>query len=111
MQKTLMNLGFSEKDSQVYIFLAAEGPKKARDIAEALNLYSSQLYRILKRLQISGLVNASSDYPARFSAVIVEKVLKLLVEAKREQHKALKASKKELLSTWRSITGKEDVNS
>lgn len=111
MQKTLMDLGFSEKDSRVYIFIAAEGPKRAKDIAEALNLDSSQLYRILKRLQIRGLVNASSDYPAYFSAVIFDKVLELLVEAKREQHKALLASKKSLLSTWRSITEKDNEKS
>jgi sugar-specific transcriptional regulator TrmB len=111
IERTLINLGFTEKDTQVYLFLAAKGPKKAKDIAEALNLYNSQLYRILKRLQNNGAVNASSDYPARYSAVIFEKVLELIVEAKREQHKALLASKAELLSTWRSITRNDDVKS
>jgi sugar-specific transcriptional regulator TrmB len=111
IQRTLMNLGFTEKDTQVYIFLAAEGPKKAKDIAEALNFYNSQLYSILKRLQNNGAVNASSECPVRFSAVIFEKVLELLVEAKREQHKALLESKTALLATWRSITRKDDVKS
>jgi len=111
MQKTLIDLGFSEKDSRVYIFIAAEGPKRAKDIAEALNLHISQLYSILKRLQNSGAVNPSSEYPAHFSAVIFEKVLELLVETKREQHKALLASKEELLSTWRSIIEKDEEKS
>jgi sugar-specific transcriptional regulator TrmB len=111
MQKTLVYLGFTKKDSQVYVFLAAEGPKKAKEIAETLNLQISQLYSILKKLQNNGVVNASSEHPARFSAVIFEKVLELLIEAKREQHKALLASKKELLSSWRSITEKDNDKS
>jgi sugar-specific transcriptional regulator TrmB len=106
-----MNLGFNEKDTQVYLFLAAEGPKKAKDIAKALNLHNSRLHSILKRLQNNGAISASSESPVRFSAVIFEKVLELLVEAKREQHKALLESKTELLATWRSITRKDDVKS
>ena len=111
MQKALVYLGFTEKDSQVYVFLAAEGPKKAKEIAETLNLHISQLYSILKRLQNNGAVTPSSEYPAHFSAVIFEKVLELLVETKREQHKALLASKEELLSTWSSITEKDNDKS
>ena len=104
IQRILVNLGFNNKDAQVYVFLATEGPKKAKDIAEALSLYSSQIYRILKRLQINSAIDVTSEYPARFSAVIFEKVLDLLVEARREQYRALLASKEELLSAWRSIT-------
>jgi len=111
MLKTLVCLGFRETDAQVYVLLSTEGPKKARDIAEALNLYRRQLYRILKKLQNNGMVNGSSEYPVCFSAVIFEEVLELLVEAKREQHKVLLASKEELLSTWRSITEKYDEKS
>jgi sugar-specific transcriptional regulator TrmB len=103
MQKTLISLGFKEADTQVYMFLSTEGPKKARDIAEDLNLSSQQLYRILKKLQSRGLVNASNEYPACFAAVLFEKVLDLLVKAKKEQHETLQESRKELLSTWRSI--------
>ena len=111
MQKTLMNLGFTEKDSQVYLFLANEGPRKAKEIAEALNMCSAQLHSILKKLQNNGLVIASSSRSALFSAVFFEKVLELLVEAKREQHEALLASKEELLSTWRSLTKRDDEKS
>jgi sugar-specific transcriptional regulator TrmB len=111
MQKILIDLGFTETDAQIYVFLTTEGPRKARDIAEAVNLYSQQLYRILKKLQNKGMVIASLEYPTLFSAVLFEKVLDLIVKAKKEQHKALQESKKELLSTWRSITEKDDEKS
>jgi sugar-specific transcriptional regulator TrmB len=104
MLKTLASLGFTETDAQVYVFLATEGPQKASDIAEALKVYKQHLYRVLKSLQSQGIVNASPEYPARYSAVLFDKVLDLLIKAKKEQQKALQESKEELLSTWRSMT-------
>ena len=110
MLKTLTSLGFTETDAQVYVFLATESPQKASDIAEALKIYKQNLYRTLKSLQSQGIVNASPEYPARYSAVLFEKVLDLLIKAKKEQHKALQESKEELLSTWRSMI-KDDFTS
>jgi len=111
MLKTLASLGFTETDAQVYVFLATEGPQKASHIAEALKIYKQQLYRVLKNLQSKGFINASSEYPARYSAVLFEKVLDLLIKAKTEQQQALQESKEELLSAWRSITKKDSPDS
>ena len=111
MLKTLVKLGFTETEAKVYVFLATEDSQKAKDIASALNLHRQQLYHILKNLQCKGIVNASSAHPARFSAVLFEKVLDYLIEAKTEQQKALQESKKELLSTWKSITKKDTPES
>jgi sugar-specific transcriptional regulator TrmB len=104
--KTLVSLGFTETDAKVYVFLATERPRKAIDIAETLKLHRQHLYRALKSLQNRGIVNASPEYPARFSAVMFEKVLDRLIEAKMEQQQTLEENKKELLATWRSITKK-----
>jgi sugar-specific transcriptional regulator TrmB len=111
MFKTLVKLGFTEKDANVYVYLATEGPQRAIKIAEALKIYKQHLYRILKNLQSKGIINASPEYPARYSAVLFEKVLDLLIKAKMEQQQALQRSKEELLSTWRSITKKDTPKS
>lgn len=111
MQKTFVKFGFSEPEAQVYLFLAKEGPHKARDVAEALGIYKQRLYCILGKLREKGVVDSSSDFPAYFSAVVFEKVLDLFMEARIEQQEALKANKEELLSTWRSITEKGDEKS
>ena len=104
---TLVKLGFTETDAQVYVYLTTEGPRKAKTIAEALNLNRQKLYDTLKKLRSKDIVNASPEYPTRFSAVLFEKVLDLLVKAKTEQQKALQENKEELLSTWHSITKKD----
>jgi sugar-specific transcriptional regulator TrmB len=111
MKKTLMNLGFAEQEAQVYIFLAEEGPHKARDVADAVGIYKQRLYCILGKLREKGVVDSSSEFPAYFSAIVFEKVLDLFMEAIIEQQDALKASKEELLSTWRSTTEKDKEKS
>lgn len=103
MQKTLSDLGFTENDSKVYVYLVTAGSSKAKEIAKKLNLNFSQVYRILKKLQVNGIVIFSSGV---FSAVIFDKVLEILAEDKQKQHNALLSSRKELLLTWRSITKK-----
>jgi sugar-specific transcriptional regulator TrmB len=109
--KAIVSIELSETDARVYVFLALNGPHRAREISSRMNLYKAQLYRVLKSLQSKGMVNASPEYPARYSAVLFEKVLDLLIKAKKEQQQALQESKEELLSTWRSITKKKSPDS
>ncbi len=111
MLKALVNLGITETDSEIYLFLAEEGPQKGRKIGVTLNLYKQQLYRRLKRLQEKGMVSSTLERPALFSAVPLETVLEVLIEAKKEQALALQNSKKELLSTWHSKVKRNSVNS
>lgn len=111
MHKTLVSMGFSEKDTQVYIYLATEGPQKARDITGALKIHRRQLYYTLKRLQSKGVINATPQCPARFSVVLFEKVLDILIKAKMEQQKSLEDDKEKFLSAWRSIKKKDTPKS
>jgi sugar-specific transcriptional regulator TrmB len=106
MRSTLVNLGFTKIEAEVYILLAASSPQTARDITIALDLCSSQIYRVLQRLHCNGAIVVSSERPNRYSAVVFEKVLELLIDAKKEQHDDLLARKKELLFTWKSIIEK-----
>lgn len=106
-----MGLGLSEVDAQVYVFLALNGPHKAKEITEKMNLYKKQLYHSLKNLKDKDVVKASVDFPAVFSAIPFEVVLDLLAEIKKEQAQALLEVKEELLSSWRNIIKKNSSNS
>ncbi len=104
MLKPLMDLGLTETEALVYLYLTKEGPKNVREVGEALKLYRQQLYRSLGKMQSKGIVKASQEYPARFSAVPFDKVLDIFIEVNIEEAKYLMQNKKELLSSWRSIT-------
>ena len=109
MEETLVSLGFGLKDAQVYIYLALNGPHKAREITVKL-LYKELVYRSLRNLQNKEVVKATSGHPAVFSAIPFEDVLNLLAEVKREQEKALREVREELLSNWRKMIKKNSKN-
>ena len=109
--KAVMGLGLSEADAQVYVFLALNGPHKAKDITNKLSLYKEQLYRSLRNLQEKDVVKATVDYPAVFSAIPFEKILDLLAEIKNEEAQALREVREELLSNWKSMIKKNSKNS
>jgi sugar-specific transcriptional regulator TrmB len=111
LAKTLAGLGLTEIDTEIYVFLAKEGSQKGRDIAGMLNLHKQQLYRSLKRLQKKGIVTATVGHPAYFSAMPLDKALDILIQNSKEQALALQASRKELLSSWRSMIEKDSSNS
>jgi sugar-specific transcriptional regulator TrmB len=102
--KTLESLGLTKLDAKVYIFLGKKGPQKGKDIAKALKMPKQHLYLILKSLQSKGIVNATLERPARFSAMPFEKTLDLFVKAKLEEAQRIEGGKDEILSDWQSIS-------
>ena len=105
--KTLVDLGLAKIDAKVYVFLAKKGPRKAQDVAGFLRISKQQLYPSLRSLQSKGLVNATLEHPARFSAVPFEKALDLFAKAKMEEAKSIQQNKDKILTDWQSIVIKE----
>jgi sugar-specific transcriptional regulator TrmB len=105
--KTLEELGLARLDARVYVFLAKKGSQKAKDVAMALRVSKQQLYPSLRGLQSKGLVNATLEYPARFSAVPFEEALDLFAKAKMEEAKSIQQRKNKILTDWQSIVIKE----
>jgi sugar-specific transcriptional regulator TrmB len=109
--KSLESLGLSQTDAQVYIYLAATGPKKAKDMINALTINKRQVYRSLKRLRNKGITKTNDKRPLEFTAVPFERVLELLTEVKREAANALQASREELISDMRAEEKKSNSRS
>ena len=109
--KTLEDLGFSQSDSRVYIFLAKRGPHKAGDLARSLKMGRQTLYFTIKNLQKKGLVVSSLQHPAIFSAVPFEKVLDLFVKNRLEEVQQIQSRKNEILSDWKNIAFPEPEES
>ena len=101
--KTLVSFGLTQQDSQVYLFLSKTGLRRGRDLSTGLKITKQQLYRSLKTLQSKGIVNATLERPARFSAVPLEKVLDSFLKAKVEETQRLRQDRDEILSDWQSV--------
>jgi sugar-specific transcriptional regulator TrmB len=101
--KALVDLGLSETDAQVYVYLATKGPAKARNLIHNTSVTKRQIYRSLKKLQNRGVITSNDECPpAEFSALPFEEVLDMLIEMKQEQAQKIKKIRNELLSSWRT---------
>ena len=107
--KSLVSLGITQKDAEVYIYLAKEGPKKASELANALEISRQQLHHNLKKLMKKRIVTTSDNKPSVFSAIAFEEVINLLVKIKKEQSAAILETKEELLANWKSVDWKNDT--
>jgi sugar-specific transcriptional regulator TrmB len=107
--KTLERFGFSNIDSRIYIFLAKHGPNTIKETVAEFDVDEKKVCRSFEELLNIGIIKASIEYPLDFIVVPFEELIDILIEVKKEKAKALQASKKELLSFWRSITKKNDV--
>lgn len=80
-----MNLGLTQREAEIYVFLAKNGPKKEGDIASQLNTVQQQLNHSLMRLQNKRFVNISVKEEKIFSAVPLRQILENLVKANLEE--------------------------
>jgi sugar-specific transcriptional regulator TrmB len=98
--KFLIQIGLSQPEADVYLYLAIKGPRKAEDLSEILRLPSPQLYGILQRLQERGAISAA---PSNFVALPFEEMLDALAKARLEEAQDIEKRKSILLSQWRSF--------
>jgi sugar-specific transcriptional regulator TrmB len=104
IKNTLKNVGLTEKESQVYIFLAKHGVLKGGEIAKQTKTNKAEIYRILKSLQKKGLVESTLESPVRFTAVSFEKVLDSSIKAKQDEAAQIEKTKEEILAYWKNIS-------
>jgi sugar-specific transcriptional regulator TrmB len=102
-RKILKDVGLTEKETDVYIFLAKHGASKGLEITKRIKKHKAQVYNILKNLQTKGLVEPTLEFPTRFTAVPFEKVIDLSAKAKRDEAAFIENAKKEILSYWSNM--------
>lgn len=103
IEETLEDFGMLRNEIKVYLYLAEEGAKKAKDICEALNIHRTETYCILHHLEKKGLVYAELEKPVKFFAVPLDKGIDSLVEVQRTKIQMLQNQKDTLVSLWTSI--------
>lgn len=104
INKALTDLGLSQTDANVYIYLATNGPQKAEKIVETLKLKEQLLYQSIAKLKDKGIVSSAFEQSALFSALPFDKALELLLKAHLKEAQTLEQDKNEILSKWKAIT-------
>ncbi|MEM4610180.1 MAG: helix-turn-helix domain-containing protein, partial [Thermoproteota archaeon] len=103
LQEELGEYGLTDNEAKVFIHLLKMGPMKASEIGLSLGISRTEVYNILTSLQNKGIIEASLDRPARFSAIGFEKALDILIEAERRRIMTMEKSKEELMEMWKMV--------
>jgi sugar-specific transcriptional regulator TrmB len=103
IRKVLSEFGLTERESDVYIFLAKYGVQKGVEISKRTKMSKALVYHILKSLESKGAVESTLEFPARFTAVPFEAVLEMNIRAKREEAALIEKRKNSLLEDWKNI--------
>lgn len=104
LKKSLTNFGVTEKEADVYIFLAKGGRLKTGEIAKKLKKNKGTVYRILSNLKKKGLVESTLESPSRYTAVPLEKIIDSYIKSRREEVALVEKTKKDLLRDWERIS-------
>ena len=106
IREVLKNFGLTEKELEIYIFLAKNEPLRGRIIALNLKMQKAQVYRSLKGLQKKGVVQITIESPTRFVAVPFEKVIDLFIKTTHQQAAQIEIAKENLILNWQKINKK-----
>jgi sugar-specific transcriptional regulator TrmB len=110
IENTLYRLGLSKSEIKIYIYVARTAEHKASEISEALSLYRTETYRILRDLEKKGLISSFFEKPLKFIATPFEKALDILIETKKMKINLLEKRKERLVDLWLSLPKQETEN-
>ncbi len=105
--KFLQLLGLSNREIQVYMFLAKSGVQSTSFVAKRLKMERVQAYRTFKKLQEKGFIEATLERPTRFTIVAFNVLIDNFINAKKNEVSNLSDQKQDLLTAWGSISAPE----
>jgi len=103
VESTLTKYGLSGSEAKAYLYLAMAGEKKASEIAQAISLHRTEVYRILRDLEKKGIVIEAFEAPLKFAAVPLDRAVELLLDAQKLRIDLLDKEKTELVQLWESM--------
>jgi pimeloyl-ACP methyl ester carboxylesterase len=100
----LLDYGLTNKEADIYIFLAKNVILTGGEISKRTKIARSLVYRILKNLQTKGLVEPTLESPTRFVAVPFDKALDLIIKTKKQEALKVEREKQDLIEDWKTIS-------
>jgi sugar-specific transcriptional regulator TrmB len=107
---TLVSLGLTRTEAEIYVLLTRKGPQKKDDIANLLNVVNQDLHQSLIELRENGFINLQFKQSSIFIAVPFEKALENLIEIKSKEAQVAQENKKAVLRYWDSMLKESEKN-
>ncbi len=101
VQELLMELGLTQNESKIYLYLNKNGSTIARDVAQNQKIPRTQIYHLLTALHNKGIVTLISDTPAKFEGIALEKAFGILIDNELKKIIDLQLMSRELSELWK----------
>jgi len=101
--KSLVELGLTQNEAKVYIYLAKSGPKKAIEIAKALRMPRTEIYHLLAKLQSKGLIMLTLQHPIKYVSKPFNETIQILLSSIDEKVKSFRKMQDYLLEQWEEL--------
>jgi len=99
--EVLRELGFSKAEAEVYIFLAKEGAKPYKELAQVLMMTEHQIRKALKSLESKKAIISTSD--SLPSVLVFEELLSNYIKKEMIMADQIGKNKEELIEYWAKV--------
>lgn len=101
IKTVLKNAGLTEKEAVIYILIAKHEPLNGAEIAKLTRKDKAQIFRILKKLQAKSFIEATLEFPTRYTVTSFENILETVVNSKRKEINFIEKTREALVEQLR----------
>jgi sugar-specific transcriptional regulator TrmB len=102
-ERVFVELGFSEQEFKIYLFLLKKGANKAKYIGTSLSMTKGAVYRSLKALLDKGFITSTIEMPSYYVPVPVQTVFQNVLNKKEREIQKIINNKKVFIDNLRSL--------
>ena len=99
----LIKFGLTKIQAKVFIYLGKYGSKTSPQVCKDLKIPRTETYHILNVLTNRGIVVSEFSHPTRFSAIKMEKAIKIMLKTEQAKLGMLSEKEKEIATLWNKI--------
>ncbi len=104
LTRKLIDLGLTEEEAEIYVFLTQTGPAPARMVARRFETNRMRTYRSLNALEEKGLVQRIMGRPMKFTATPFTEVLRRSIREMRHRLADLEENEEVIIGDWENLT-------
>ncbi|HUS77973.1 MAG TPA: helix-turn-helix domain-containing protein, partial [Patescibacteria group bacterium] len=104
LTRKLIDLGLTEEEAEIYVFLTQTGPAPARMVALRFETNRIRAYRSLNALEEKGLVQRIMGRPMKFTATPFTEVLRKSIREMRHRLADLEENEEVTIGDWENLT-------
>jgi HTH-type transcriptional regulator, sugar sensing transcriptional regulator len=99
----LVKFGLTKTQAKVFIYLGKYGSKSSPEVCKDLKMPRTETYQILNELINHGIVVSEFSYPAKFSAIPMEKAISTMIKTEQTKIVLLAEKEKVINDLWNQI--------